>query len=115
MILTTRADKPCHIILSLADLKSFKSGTVCSFFDLLFCQHGSSYSACHIKMWWHGDLFPRDRFKSRNHCWIIGDSSLKEDMISNTLGPYNLLNVILNNGIGQTTHQFVFLCTLLLI
>ena len=61
------------------------------------------------------DLFSCYLLKCSNNSFIIGYSTLEKDMIAYSFFPYYFLYIILNNGIGKSTHQVILGHTFLLL
>src|SRR5512143_285831 len=57
--------------------------------------------AGYLMMGRHGDGFPGDGFKCRNHGFVRGNATLEENMVADRLARFDFIQVIVSNGISK--------------
>ncbi len=84
------------------------------FLNFFSCKHGHTYCAGHIKIRWNDDWLSGDLFKSSDHSFVIGHTTLEENFFAYFFAANNFLDIVIHDGIGQPTHQIgIFFATLL--
>ncbi len=77
-------------------------------------KHGCSDGTGNIKVGGDNDFLAGNFFKSGYYRFVIGNSTLEKDMITNAFFPDHFLNVILNNGVCQASNEVLLLHSFLL-
>ena len=83
-------------------------------FNVVPGQHGCPDGSGYIEMWRNMNLFAGNFFEGCYHGLVVGYSTLEEDVLTHSFFPYYLLDIIMNDGVGQASHQVIFFNSFLL-